>query len=183
VPAHEPQTLTDRLGRLLLVTLEVARVNADLPVLGGVVAPRVGRCYVGGRLMGGGLTRLGRIAMSKTLYARLGGYDGIAAVADDLLPRLASDPQLERFWKHRGEDGVRREKQLLIDFLCASAGGPLYYVGRDMKTSHRGLSISERDWQLFIGHLNATLDKFRVATNEKADVLAFIESTKKDIVE
>jgi len=33
------------------------------------------------------------------------------------------------------------------------------------------------------GHLNATLDKFRVATNEKADVLAFIESTKEDIVE
>jgi len=133
--------------------------------------------------MGGGLTRLRRIAMSKTLYARLGGYDGFAAVADDLLPRLVSDPQLERFWKHRGEDGVRREKQLLIDFLCASAGGPLYYVGRNMKTSHRGLGISERDWQVFIGHLNATLDKFRVATNEKADVLAFIESTKKDIVE
>ncbi len=89
--------------------------------------------------------------MSKTLYARLGGYDGIAAVADDLLPRLVSDPQLERFWKHRGEDGVRREKQLLIDFLCASAGGPLYYVGRDMKTSHRGLGISERKHQE--GHL------------------------------
>ncbi len=89
--------------------------------------------------------------MSKTLYARLGGYDGIAAVADDLLPRLVSDPQLERFWKHRGEDSVRREKQLLIDFLCASAGGPLYYVGRDMKTSHRGLGISERKHQE--GHL------------------------------
>ena len=121
--------------------------------------------------------------MPKTLYARLGGYDGIAAVADDLLPRLVSDPQLERFWKHRGEDSVRREKQLLVDFLCASAGGPLYYVGRDMKTSHRGLGISERDWHVFIGHLNATLDQLRVATNEKADVLAFIEGTKKDIVE
>src|SRR6266542_7060758 len=118
-----------------------------------------------------------------TLYARLGGYDAIAAVADDLLPRLMSDSQLARFWKNRAADSVRREKQLLIDFLCASAGGPLYYVGRDMKTSHRGLGISERDCQLFIGHLNATLDEFRVATNEKADVLAFIESTKKDIVE
>jgi len=49
--------------------------------------------------------------------------------------------------------------------------------------ARRLAGISERDWQLFIGHLNATLDKFLVATNEKADVLAFIESTKKDIVE
>jgi len=64
-----------------------------------------------------------------TLYARLGGYDAIAAVADDLLHRLMSDSQLGRFWAHRGEDGIRREKQLLIEYLCARARGPLYYTG------------------------------------------------------
>ena len=32
-----------------------------------------------------------------TLYARLGGYDAIAAVADNLLPRLMSDERLGRF--------------------------------------------------------------------------------------
>jgi hypothetical protein len=80
----------------------------------------------------------GRAGMSDTLYARLGGYDAIVAVVDNLLPRLTSDPELGKFWKHRGEDGIRRERQLLMDFLCASASGPLYYVGRDMKTSHRG---------------------------------------------
>jgi truncated hemoglobin YjbI len=69
---------------------------------------------------------------TKTLYERLGGYNAIAAVASDLLSRLRADPQLGRFWAHRGEDGVMREKQLLIDFLCASAGGPMYYRGRDM---------------------------------------------------
>ena len=76
--------------------------------------------------------------MADTLYKRLGGYDAIAAVADDLMPRLMADPQLARFWQNRAEDSLRREKQLLVDFLCASSGGPLYYVGRDMKTSHRG---------------------------------------------
>ena len=49
-----------------------------------------------------------------------------------------SDSRLKRFWDHRGEDGLKREKQLLIDFLCASAGGPMYYTGRDMKISHKG---------------------------------------------
>ncbi|HJN42550.1 MAG TPA: hypothetical protein QF572_00035 [Vicinamibacterales bacterium] len=57
-----------------------------------------------------------------SLYTRLGGYDAIAAVSDNLLPRLMSDQQLGRFWEHRGEDGLQREKQLLIDFLCSSAG-------------------------------------------------------------
>src|SRR5438477_13069567 len=114
------------------------------------------------------------------LYARLGGYDAIAAVADDLLARLKSDTQLSRFWQHRGEDGLKREKQLLIDFLCASAGGPLYYTGRDMKTSHRGMRISESDWQLFLGHLVATLNAFQVPEKEMNEVRTFIESTKSE---
>jgi len=121
--------------------------------------------------------------MAETLYKRLGGYDAIAAVADSLLPRLMADPDLGRFWKHRGEDGVRREKQLLIDFLCAAAGGPLYYVGRDMKLSHRGLGIGERDWRVFLGHVHATLDHFKVPSQEKSEVVGFVESLKKDIVE
>ena len=80
-----------------------------------------------------------------TLYQRLGGYDAIAAVASDLLPRLQQDARLGRFWQHRGADGVAREKQLLVDFLCASAGGPLLYTGRDMKISHRGMRIDATD--------------------------------------
>ncbi len=119
----------------------------------------------------------------KTLYERLGGYDAISAVANDLLPRLEADGQLGRYWQHRGEDGVKREKQLLIDFLCSSAGGPLYYTGRDMKTSHKGMKVSESDWAALLKHLNATLDAFKVPQAERNDVLAFINSTKTDIVE
>jgi hemoglobin len=122
--------------------------------------------------------------MSKrTLYERLGGYDAISAVVNDLLPRLQADSQLARFWQHRGEDGLKREKQLLIDFLCSSAGGPLYYTGRDMKTSHTGMKISESDWSAFLGHLNATLETFRVPQTERDEVVAFVQSTKSDIVE
>lgn len=119
----------------------------------------------------------------KTLYERLGGYDAIAAVANDLLPRLQADAQLGCFWQHRGEDGVRREKQLLIDFLCSCAGGPLYYTGRDMKTAHKGMRISESDWARFLGHLNATMDAFQVPQAEREEAGAFIQSLKAEIVE
>jgi hemoglobin len=122
-------------------------------------------------------------AKEVTLYSRLGGYDAIAAVADDLLRRLTTDAQLGRFWQHRGEDGLRREKQLLIDFLCASAGGPLYYTGRDMASSHKGMRISEGDWTIFLNHVQATLDSFAVPERERGDVLAFVNSTRNDIVE
>ena len=119
----------------------------------------------------------------KTLYERLGGYDAITAVANDLLPRLRADPQLGRFWAHRGEDGVQREKQLLIDFLAASAGGPMYYRGRDMALAHRGMRIKESDWNVFLGHAAATLAKFRVPEAEQRDLVAFVQSLKTEIVE
>ena len=118
----------------------------------------------------------------KTLYERLGGYDAIAAVANALVARLQGDAKLGRFWQHRGSDGVAREKQLLIDFLCASAGGPLLYTGRDMRTSHAGMRIDEADWSALIGHLNATLEQFRVPGAERALVVGFVQSTKPDIV-
>jgi hemoglobin len=119
----------------------------------------------------------------KTLYERLGGYDAVVAVANELLARLQSDSLLARFWSHRGEDGVAREKQLLIDFLCSNAGGPVYYTGRDMKTSHEGMQIDENDWSAFLGHLSATLEAFQLPQRERDEVVAFIQSTRADIVQ
>lgn len=81
------------------------------------------------------------------------------------------------------EDGLKREKQLLIDFLCSSAGGPMYYTGRDMKVSHKGMKINETDWTAFMGHVNATMDAFKVPKTERGEVVAFVQSLKRDIVE
>ena len=119
----------------------------------------------------------------KSLYERLGGYDGIAAFADDLLQRLQGDPQLGRFWQNRGDDGIEREQQLLVEYLCSNAGGPMYYTGRDMKTSHVGMKISESDWSVFFGHAGATLQALQVPQQECDDVVAFVLSLKDDIVE
>ena len=119
----------------------------------------------------------------ETLYDRLGGYDGISAFANDLLPRLQGDVQLGRFWENRGEDGVQREKQLLIDYLCANAGGPIYYTGRDMKLSHQGMNISESDWSNFLQHAGATMEALQVPEQECDDVVAFVLSLKEDLVE
>lgn len=119
----------------------------------------------------------------QSLYTRLGGYDAISAVVHDLLSRLMADSQLSRFWDNRGEDGIKREKQLLIDYLCTNAGGPVLYTGRDNKTTHRGMGITEKDWGNFIQHLQATLEHFQVPKAEVTDVLGFIGTTKNDIVD
>jgi hemoglobin len=52
-----------------------------------------------------------------------------------------------------------------------------------MKTSHHGLGITSDDWDASAKHLVETLDKFKVPEKEKNDLLAFVTSLKKDIVD
>lgn len=119
----------------------------------------------------------------RSLYQRLGGYDGIAAATDDLLGRLQSDPRIRDFWKGASLDNRRKARQLIVDFMTEAAGGPAYYVGRDMKQAHEGMRISEADWAVFMEHSEATLDHFEVPARERAEVLGFFESLKGEIVE
>ena len=81
-----------------------------------------------------------------SLYQRMGGYDVIAAVIDDLFAILHDDPGFARFPGGRSADSAIRSRQLLVDQMCALSGGPCHYIGRDMKTSHRGLGISNAEW-------------------------------------
>ena len=57
------------------------------------------------------------------------------------------------------------------------------YVGREMKIAHKGMGISESDWQSFIGHVEATLAQFEVPANERSAVLGFINGLKSEILD
>src|ERR1700690_4093663 len=118
----------------------------------------------------------------QTLYQRLGGHDAISAVTDDFLGRLATDPQLKRFFVGHNQEGLSRIRLHIIDFLCVATGGPCSYTGQDMKTAHTGLGITEDDWNVTVKHLVATLDKFKVPEREKSEVLAPVSGLKGDIV-
>jgi hemoglobin len=119
----------------------------------------------------------------KSLYERLGGYDAISAAVTALMVRIKDDDKLRRFYDHRGADGIAREEQLLVDFLCASSGGPMVYTGRDMKTVHIGMRLDEEDWKRAMVHLTATLEAFDVPEPEKSELLNFHEILKPEIVE
>lgn len=121
--------------------------------------------------------------MKPSLYKRIGGYDALAAATDDFIGRMATDPQLAKFFAGHSKESLGRIRQLVVDQLCAATGGPCIYIGRDMKSSHQGMGISEADWNKAVGHLVATLDKFKVPEKEKAEFLALASSLKTDIVE
>src|ERR1041384_8118178 len=122
-------------------------------------------------------------AQEKSLYERVGGYNALAAVVDDFVGRLVADKQFEKFFIGHSIDSKKRIRQHILDQVCAATGGPCVYTGREMKTSHAGLGITEADWDAAAKHLTASLDKFKVPEKEKGELLAFVTTLKKDIVE
>jgi hemoglobin len=117
------------------------------------------------------------------LYQRLGAYDGIAAIVDDLLPRLLDDGVLGAYWKGKCKDSLKKDRQLFVDFLSSAFGGPVVYLGRDMKTSHDGLGITESEWARFIEHVVATLRNMTIPERETAEFLAAAGRLKGDVLQ
>ena len=118
----------------------------------------------------------------QSLYTRLGGYDALAAVTKDFIGRLATDPQLGKFFVGLNDTSKARVEAHVIDFLCVATGGPCIYAGQDMKTAHTGLHISEADWNVSAAHLTETLNKFKVPAKEQSEVMSALGALKGDIV-
>jgi hemoglobin len=121
--------------------------------------------------------------LPKSLYERLGGYDAIAAFVTDYVRRLRADRRFDRFGGGRGSDSRERSLQLNIDYMCKVTGGSHYYLGRDMKTAHRGLGITEEDWGANLKHMSDALAESGVSAREQGEVLAILSRMKKDFVE
>jgi len=124
-------------------------------------------------------------AEKPSLYDRLGGVYSIATVVDDFVDRIMVDPRLNA--NPLVDEAHHRVppagfKYLVTEMLCWAAGGPQVYTGRDMASSHQHLKITAGEWSAFMEDLGATLDKFSVPANERAEVVALVESTRAAIV-
>ncbi len=119
-----------------------------------------------------------------SLYSRLGGYDVIAAFANDFIAWIIADKQLGRlFVTGFSEARVKAIQQQVVNFLCEVTGGPCFYMGRDMKTAHRGLGITEADWTTAIELLIVALDKYHVAPQAQSEFLQIMRDMKDLIIE
>jgi hemoglobin len=118
-----------------------------------------------------------------SLYKRLGGYERIAAIIDTLFGLLRTDSRFSRFATGRSTDSHRRAQQLTVEQICSLSGGPCYYSGRDMKTSHAGLRITQSEWDANLELTRQALQMNGIGSREQTEFLSLIERYKSDIVE
>jgi truncated hemoglobin YjbI len=117
--------------------------------------------------------------VTKTLFTRLGGLEAITAVVDDFVTNVVADERINKFFAKT--DAVKLKKQV-VDQLCQATGGPCKYKGKSMKAAHKGMKVTEADFNAFAEDLVKSLDKFKVGQAEKDELLGALAGMKKDIV-
>jgi len=124
-------------------------------------------------------------AAKKPLYDRLGGKSAITAVVDEFVGHVAADTRINGFFAKTAADPTRLKafKMNLVNQICEASGGPCQYTGKDMKTAHMGMGVASADFDALVEDLVWALDKLKVGTSEKSDLLAALGPMKTDIVE
>lgn len=115
-----------------------------------------------------------------SLYERLGGKDAITAVVDEFVANVAADKAINKFFA--GAD-IPHLKKMLVEQICEATGGPCKYSGMDMKSAHKGMGISNAEFNALVGDLVKALDKFKVPEKEKNELLGALATLKGAIVE
>jgi len=117
-----------------------------------------------------------------TLYKRLGGREGIAIVVADFVTNMAGDSRVNTRFKDMKGPEIEKLKSNLSDQICDATGGPCSYLGRDMKTTHQGMKITEAEWNATVENLVKAMDKNKVGAQEKSELLGALGPMKADIV-
>jgi hemoglobin len=120
-----------------------------------------------------------------SLYERLGKREGITAAVDDFAGRFFAETRFDnaRVKRRFAVISIAAFRDHVINQLCSAAGGPEKYTGRDMKSSHVGLRISNKEYDVFIDLWKKTLTDRKVPPQETKEVLDLLEAQRKDIVD
>jgi hemoglobin len=106
-----------------------------------------------------------------TLYQRLGGADGIAAIVDDVVDRHAVNPALAR--RFAGKD-MPEMKRLGAQLAYAGTGGPRARSTGWLRSAYAGLAINELEFRATMADILAALHAQGVAPAEVNEVVGVL---------
>ncbi len=117
-------------------------------------------------------------SVGKSFYQRIGGYEVIAAVVDNLYQRMLNGPHTWYHWKGLSADCRAAECGLYIDIVCSAAGRPDDSQNLDMKTPNTGLGIGKVEWEYFVGLAAEALDHSSLGDGEKEELFCLLARSK-----
>lgn len=118
-------------------------------------------------------------AAPASLYDQLGGKPAIEKVIDTFLGVVGGDPRIAPSFAGAN---LPRLRGLLVDQVCEATGGPCKYTGRDMKSSHAGMGITEAQFNALAEALYTAMDREGVPYALQNKLMAMLAPMHRDIV-
>lgn len=117
--------------------------------------------------------------MNTTLFERLGGNDGITAIASDVVDNHLKNPTIAtRFAKV----DVQKLKHAAATFFITGTGGENCYKGKDMLAAHKGMNISALEFMAVLDDALDALTQNDIGKREQEEVLFILYSMRSQIV-
>ena len=117
----------------------------------------------------------------QSLFERLGGKEGITAIAGDLVDNHLSNPLIAKRFEN-----IATSRDTLVNgaatFFIMGTGGPEVYEGKDMIATHKGMNISGSEYMAALDDALAALEKNNIAQREQEEVLFILFSLRKEIL-
>ncbi len=117
------------------------------------------------------------------LYQAIGGRTKIKAAVDAFYSKVLADPALRGFFAAADMDGLRAKQAMFLTMLL---GGEQRYSGRDVREAHattRMQGLTHAHFDLFLGHLQTTLEEIGVAADAVAQVMQQVEATRSAVLD
>jgi len=121
-----------------------------------------------------------------TLWQRLGGEQNVTRVIADFVDRAAKDPKVnfDRNGKYKFDAAKLADlKKKLVAMISEASGGPLKYTGKSMKEVHKGMGVTDAEFDALAAHLKKALEDHGARPADVAAVLKAVGNTRADIVE
>src|SRR5262249_13746704 len=118
-------------------------------------------------------------APAVNVYRAIGGPAAVVAAVEGLFGRLLADPVLSGFFP--GGVGPRH-RAYVVTILGEALGGPERYRGPDLVKAHRGLGITDADFDRTAGHLAATLDDLGVPAHLADHIVGIVAGLRPALV-
>jgi hemoglobin len=115
-----------------------------------------------------------------SLYERLGGTDGIKAVAQAFEQRAGKDDRIKQKFARTNFERLTKE---FVDQLSQDTGGTCSYTGLSMRQSHTNMGVTSGEFDAFVEDFVATLNDFNVGKAEQDELLSDLAPLRDDIVE
>lgn len=120
-----------------------------------------------------------KVDPNKSLYDRLGQKPAITAVVDDFVGNIAGDTRINAAF---AKTDIPHLKEMLVEQICQASGGPCTYTGKDMRTAHEGMHITDDQFNALVEDLVKSLNKLKVDQKSQNDLVGALGAMKGDIV-